>query len=204
MHADGHRFGKTKWRAVAKGRTKGRKKENGKKEERERESLAGRADRNSHKIDFPLCLAARAASCASSPNFVANLRATKSAPFDFTLIRCRCRVVDEANLLIPSSRARDTGRRGFHFPRSVPSSILSVSQPSLCFKVTTFLLSSPRIFLYSLARPIVPVFLCVPSFPPLSSSLLYIPVFSLLFCSLYLDLVSRNSALTSIRGRSRR
>ncbi|KAK1137012.1 hypothetical protein K0M31_001540 [Melipona bicolor] len=35
---------------------------------------------------------------AFSPNFVANLRATKSAPFDFTLIRCRCRTVDEANL----------------------------------------------------------------------------------------------------------
>lgn len=38
-----------------------------------------------------------ASASAFSPNFVANLRATKSAPFDFTLIRCRCRTVDEAN-----------------------------------------------------------------------------------------------------------
>lgn len=55
--------------------------------------------------------------CASSPNFVANLRATKSAPFDFTLIRCQCRAVDEANL---SLIYRVGYRRGFHFPRSVP------------------------------------------------------------------------------------
>lgn len=45
LHADGHRFGKTKWRAVAKGR-----KEEGRKKKGESGCWA-RADRDSHKID---------------------------------------------------------------------------------------------------------------------------------------------------------
>lgn len=131
LHADGHRFGKTKWRAVAKGRTK--KEWNGEggggregERKRKRKRLVGAWDRDSHKIDSlcapyrhrpPLSHSLSFSLCASSPNFVANLRATKSAPFDFTLIRCQCRAVDEANL----SLIYQIGyRRGFHFPRSMP------------------------------------------------------------------------------------
>lgn len=105
-----------------------------------------RADRDSHKIDS-LCASPLApfgtgtsittttatSVSASSPNFVANLRATKSAPFDFTLIRCRCRAVDEANL--PLRRAGTEG--DFIFRESVP-----FLPQQVCFKVTTFLLSS--------------------------------------------------------------
>lgn len=86
--------------------------------------------------------------CASSPNFVANLRATKSAPFDFTLIRCQCRAIDEANL---SLIYRVGYRRGFHFPRSVP---FLLRQASL-FQGNYF----PSLFGSILTPSIVPVFL---------------------------------------------
>lgn len=161
---------------------------------------------------FPLCLAACslwhrhqhhpltfASASASSPNFVANLRATKSAPFDFTLIRCRCRAVDEANLPL-----RRVGTEGdFIFRESVP-----FLPRQVCFKVTTFLLSSRS----SLALFPMSIRSCI-SFARLSPlarhhRLYTLSLFSLLLppplLSFYLDLVSRNSALTSIRGRSRR
>lgn len=76
---------------------------------------------------FPLCLAAAS---AFSPNFVANLRATKSAPFDFTLIRCRCRAVDEADL---SSTYEASLKKDFIFRAarhsSLPLSLRSTSPP---------------------------------------------------------------------------
>jgi len=164
---------------------------------------------------FPLCLTAPSTAattrnrlCASplflallppplshslslSPNFVANLRATKSAPFDFTLIRCRCRTVDEANLslyagqrpkgisfsavhAIPSSAGLFQGN---HFPS--PSGSVLGTLYRCCVSLR------PPLF------PLIPFVHC-----SLSSTLLCSP--------LYYDLVSRNSALTSIRGRSRR
>lgn len=86
LHADGHRFGKTKWRAI----TEKSKKRRGAKRKRERAAVGGCADHDSHRIDS-LCASLprhHRRVCFSSPNFVANLRATKSAPFDFTLIRC--------------------------------------------------------------------------------------------------------------------
>lgn len=86
------------------------------------------------------------AASAFSPNFVANLRATKSAPFDFTLIRCRCRTVDEADppSRIPETRPPSSSKKGFHFPRCpslfLPTLFLSSSPP--CFTLfTLFLLS---------------------------------------------------------------
>lgn len=139
-----------------------------------------------------------------SPNFVANLRATKSAPFDFTLIRCRCRAVDKGNL--PFTPARD--RRGFHFPRvrTVPS---SQAGRQVCFKVTIFLPSLPvprtlyhvLSFLYFFQPASPPA--RRPTCTPFSFVSLFLS-FPLLPSPFYLDLVSRNSALTSIRGRSRR
>lgn len=188
-----------------------------KRSEKEGESgWWARADRDSHKIDS-LCASPPApfgtgtgigtsitattvaSASASSPNFVANLRATKSAPFDFTLIRCRCRAVDEANL--PLHRAGTEG--DFIFRESVPF----LSQ-QVCFKVTTFFLSSrSSLALFPTSRscisfrsPLSPLVRhhCLYTFS-LSSPLLSPPLLSF-----YLDLVSRNSALTSIRGRSRR
>jgi len=107
----------------------------------------------------------------SSPNFVANLRATKSAPFDFTLIRCRCRAIDEANL--PFTPDRD--RRGFHFPRTVhggspfqgnhfPSLFGSARCPLACllaclralsFAVSLCALSSSRVHVLSVRLPLL-------------------------------------------------
>lgn len=125
---------------VAKGRKEKRK--GGK---RKKKAAGGRADRDSHKIDslcaspprhrryraphrlcvFPLSfsplfpLPPLSHSLSLSPNFVANLRATKSAPFDFTLIRCRCRAVDEANLSLYVGQ----GPKGISFSavRAIPS-----------------------------------------------------------------------------------
>lgn len=132
--------------------------------------------------------------CASSPNFVANLRATKSAPFDFTLIRCQCRAVDEANL---SLIYRVGYRRGFHFPRSVPF----LPRQAGLFQGNYF----PSLF--GSHSSIVPVFLCFSSFsvhPTCSPFPLPLSFSFPTLLSPYLDLVSRNSALTSIRGRSKR
>lgn len=91
-----------------------------------------------------------AVASASSPNFVANLRATKSAPFDFTLIRCRCRAVDEANL--PLRRVGTERDFIFRGPRH---------SYQVCFKVTAFLLSAAALVRPSPSPslPLVPVFL---------------------------------------------
>lgn len=83
-----------------------------------------------------------------SPNFVANLRATKSAPFDFTLIRCRCRAIDEASLSLYAGQ-RPKGI-SFSAVRAIPS------PEQVCFKVT----SSPHPRARYSAPSIVPVFLC--------------------------------------------
>lgn len=78
------------------------------------------------------------AASAFSPNFVANLRATKSAPFDFTLIRCRCRTVDEADPCLPHVYQRPD-----HLLRLKKDFILRAARRS----------SSPLFF--SLPRPLV-------------------------------------------------
>lgn len=105
--------------------------------------------------------------CASSPNFVANLRATKSAPFDFTLIRCQCRAIDEANTPL----YRVGYRRGFHFPRSVPF---------LPRQAGLFQGNFPSLFASILVPSLVPVFLYVlPFFRP--SILLVVRFVSLCF-----------------------
>lgn len=137
-----------------------------------------------HRLRATLLSLSLSLSLLLSPNFVANLRATKSAPFDFTLIRCRCRAVDEANLSPFTLAGRD--RRGFHFPRSVP--FLS---RQVCFKVTTSLHPPARYtgILYrccvSLRPPLIPLIPLVPcslslfSFPLLSSPLLSTTILSL-------------------------
>lgn len=126
-----------------------------------------------------------------SPNFVANLRATKSAPFDFTLIRCRCRAVDEANLSLYAGQ----GPKGISF-----SAVRAIPFPADLFQGNHFPSPSDSV-LGTLYRscvslrpplfPLIPLVHCSLSSPLLSSPLNH-------------DLVSRNSALTNIRGRSRR
>lgn len=179
LHADGHRFGKTKWRAVAKGR---------KEEGRKKKGKSGWWARGSRFTQnrFPLCLTAPAPSLPHatasvpflllsllslflsfslslllSPNFVANLRATKSAPFDFTLIRCRCRAIDEANL----SLYAEQGPKGISF-----SAVRAIPSPAGLFQGNHFPLRPPT--RYS-APSIVPVFLC--ALLSFRSSRLYIP-----------------------------
>lgn len=107
-----------------------------------------------------------------SPNFVANLRATKSAPFDFTLIRCRCRAIDEANLSLYAGQ----GPKGISFSavRAIPSPaglFQGNHFPSLSGSVLGTLYRS-RASLRSPLFPLIPLVYCSLSSPLFSTMIL--------------------------------
>lgn len=124
MHADGHRFGKTKWRVVAKGRMKGQR-ERRRKKEKEKEKGARiaihtksilfvprRPPRHYHHRASPLCLSSKLCSQFTSDQ-VSALR------FYANPMPMSCRRRGEP---LPLRRVRTEGDFIFRGPRAIPFS----------------------------------------------------------------------------------